>query len=287
MKLNRHELQLDKDFSATDYSQIKYDYFVFSGGEEHIKIQTGHLRDSNSKVVVSCRPKNSSDVMKILIAKDALNKMGFARIELFMPYLPYARQDRICNTGEAFSLKVFCNLINSAKFDKVIIMDCHSDVGVALLNNVENRNNHDFVKESLGWLMPLNRFTELALVSPDAGSNKKCQKLIETSDDFECLVKCDKTRDISTGELTGFEVYSSDLEGRDCLIVDDICDGGGTFLGLASELKKKNAGDLYLCTTHGIFSKGLDVLDVFREIYCTNSFKNIQHKNVKQIKIQY
>jgi ribose-phosphate pyrophosphokinase len=87
--------------------------------------------------------------------------------------------------------------------------------------------------------------------------------------------------------LAGFEVFANDLKGDDCVIVDDICDGGRTFIGIAQELKMKNAGDIYLCVSHGIFSHGFDELrKYFKKIFTTNSFKDINDEIVKQIEIK-
>ena len=78
------------------------------------------------------------------------------------------------------------------------------------------------------------------------------------------------------------------MEGSDILIVDDICDGGRTFIGLAEELKKKNAGDLYLFVTHGIFSQGFSELKKhFKKIFSTNSFNDFNQDDVLQFKIQF
>jgi len=80
------------------------------------------------------------------------------------------------------------------------------------------------------------------------------------------------------------------LEKMDCIIVDDICDGGGTFIGLAEELRRRNAASLYLYVTHGIFSKDADVklLDHFAKVYTTNSIKDSSVNNtfIKQYKIE-
>ena len=95
-------------------------------------------------------------------------------------------------------------------------------------------------------------------------------------------------RDVKTGKLSGFKVYSDDLEGQDCIIVDDICDAGGTFMGLATELKKKNAGKLFLAVSHGIFSKGLDNLtQYFDTIFTTDSFNTLEpHPQLIQLKLE-
>src|SRR5690606_20401798 len=138
----------------------------------------------------------------------------------------------------------------------------------ALLNNCHVINNHEFVRECLGDISDNDGRYNPIIISPDAGSNKKIKDLAKYIHELDggdtgnviTVVKCDKSRDVSTGNISGFEVYSDDLQGRDCIIVDDICDGGGTFIGLAQELEKKNAGSLYLIVTHGIFSKGLKEL---------------------------
>ena len=70
-----------------------------------------------------------------------------------------------------------------------------------------------------------------------------------------------------------------------CLIVDHICDGGGTFIGLAEELKKKNAGKLFLAVSHGIFNKGFDDLKCFDGIFTTDSFRDFEGEEVSQIKL--
>jgi len=274
-------LNLDSKFEPIEGPQILYKKFVFSGGERHIEIGLSDYKASN--VVITNRIVNSGDIIDILIAKDALTRLGATNIELVTPYLPYARQDRVCNIGEAFTLKVFADLINSANFRRVTIIDSHSDVGPALLNNCLNIPNTYYVKKAFNDIDNEN----LVLVSPDSGANKKTNKLFDSLNTFKTLVKCDKTRDTSTGKLSKFEVFTDDLQGKPCLIVDDICDGGRTFIGIAEALKAKNAGALYLFVTHGIFSNSYEELNkYFSKIYCTNSFKDIDNSNVKQFKIQ-
>jgi ribose-phosphate pyrophosphokinase len=89
------------------------------------------------------------------------------------------------------------------------------------------------------------------------------------------VVQCDKIRDVKTGRLSGAQVFANDLQGVDCLIVDDICDGGGTFLQLAKTLRSKNAGRIFLAISHGIFSNGTDALtNELDGVFTTNSFYN-------------
>ena len=112
------------------------------------------------------------------------------------------------------------------------------------------------------------------MVSPDGGALKKIYKLSEALGGLEVL-ECSKSRDVKTGALSGFKVYADHLQGRDCLIVDDICDGGGTFVGLAEQLRAHGAGKLYLAVSHGIFSKGFEGLKaVFERVFTTDSFRS-------------
>ena len=272
-------LNLDGMFVPVPKPEIEYELLKFSGGELHIKLNNNIDYADIEKVIITHRIKNTDDLMSVLIAKNALELKGVKNFDLVMPYIPYARQDRKCFNGESFTLKVFTNILNSAKFDTVHVFDAHSDVAPALIDNCKNHDNRQFVKDVLC------DFEEMpVLISPDAGANKKANKLaIELGLD---LVKCDKVRDTKTGALSGFEVFTDSLSNRECLIVDDICDGGGTFIGLANELKTKGAAKIHLFVTHGIYSKGYDVFNgSIDSLYCTNSFNDINNTNINQIKI--
>lgn len=273
-------LNLDNTFSPYQSKKvINFDSFTFSGGEPHIKI----LDDlsTTKEVSITHRIKSFNDIGLLLIAVNALRNMKVDKINLLLPYFPAARQDRLMVKGEALSVKVYTELINNLNLNSVTIFDPHSEVTSALLNNCIVIENYKFIENII---KTLNKNT--LLISPDGGALKKIYKVASYLKNYE-VIECSKSRDVKTGKLSGFKVYIDDLEGKDCLIVDDICDGGGTFLGLAKELKAKNAGKLYLAVSHGIFSKGLDELSKeFEIVFTTNSFKDIEITNkVNQINI--
>lgn len=263
-------------YNAEEKDCIKFESFFFNGGEPHIKINIDDMFPEVD-VMVTSRLRNMNEFMMLMVATDALFNSGYLEKRyLFIPYFPGARQDRKMIEGEPLTVKVFADIMNKFEYNEVIIFDPHSDVAPALINNCTIINNHNFVENCLD-----NIYTEFnkpfQLISPDAGTNKKINNLGKyLNPKFPFFVtKCDKERDISNGNISGFEVYNTDIEGRDCIIVDDICDGGGTFIGLAEELKKKNAGDLYLVVSHGIFSKGFKELRKhFKAIYTTDSWVN-------------
>lgn len=286
-------LNLDKDFKPIiSADEIDFDTFIFPGGEVHIKIKyLEHIFDrGDSNIFITHRVKNMNDLMLILLAKDTLNNLGFTNINLMLPYIPYGRQDRRTSVYEPLSIKVFTNLINNAEFSKVIIIDPHSDVTSALLNNCILLDREIYITRSIKRIRETYSFHDSMkpyIISPDAGAAKKLITTVSNNTaEISGFIRCDKVRNLEDGKLSGFEVYTKDLEIKPCIIVDDICDGGGTFLGLATELKKKNAGALYLYVTHGIFSNGFDtLLEYFNRIFTTNSYQNINNKLVEQFRL--
>lgn len=270
-------LNLDSGFKPFEGQEIEFKQLTFSGGEPHIKILS--QIEIGTEVAVTHRICSFNDLGLLCIAVDAIKRLGLIPQTLFVPYFPAARQDRIMVAGEALSVKVYAEIINQFGFRNVMVFDPHSEVTPAVLNNCEVVNNHSFVSEIVK-LIGENVF----LVSPDGGALKKIYKVSEALGGLQ-VVECSKSRDVKTGKLSGFKVYEDDLQGKDCLVVDDICDGGGTFIGLAEELKNKNAGKLYLAVSHGIFSRGFENLKCFEQIFTTDSFKNIENEGVVQIKL--
>ncbi|NTD99883.1 ribose-phosphate pyrophosphokinase [Agrobacterium tumefaciens] len=273
-------INLDPSFTPLgENNSINYKSFLFAGGEPHIKIADDF--DKHAPVTITQRINSFNDLGMICITVDALKRMGVKEIHLYIPYFPAARQDRVMIPGEPLSVKVYADIINSMALASVTVFDPHSEVTPALLNNCVTISNHEFIRQVIAKIG-----SEVKLISPDGGALKKIYKVSEFLGGAE-VVECSKSRDVKTGKLSGFKVYAEDLGSADCLIVDDICDGGGTFNGLAEALKAKNAGKLYLAISHGIFSKGFDDLSkYFEQIFTTDSIKEVAHPGVTQIKLQ-
>ncbi|RZL69366.1 MAG: ribose-phosphate pyrophosphokinase [Pedobacter sp.] len=273
-------LNLDQNFKPLDGEELQFESFTFSGGEPHLKINPNF--DITQSVTITHRLNSFNDLGQLCLAVDALKRMQVEIADLYIPYFPAARQDRVMIKGEPLSVKVYADIINSLGFKKVIVFDAHSEVTPAVLNNCEVITNHKFIAQVIEEIGK-----ETILISPDGGALKKIYKVAEFLGGIE-VVECSKSRNVKTGKLSGFKVYADDLQGKDCLIVDDICDGGGTFIGLAEELKNKNAGKLYLAVSHGIFSKGFDDLGKsFERIFTTNSVKALEHANLHQINLAH
>lgn len=269
-------LHLDPSFTPFEKS-IDFKSFVFNGGEPHINILDKNI---GNNITITQRINSFNDLGLLLIATDALRRMNVKEIDVFIPYFPAARQDRVMVTGESLSVKVYADSINAQNYNQVTIFDPHSEVTPALLNTIKVIHNYDFVKQCLDSIKE-----EVVLISPDGGALKKIYKVSEYLGGIE-VVECSKKRDVKTGALSGFRVYEDDLKGKHCVIIDDICDGGGTFLGLATALKEKNAGKLSLIISHGIFSKGYkELTKSFDTIFTTNSFKDINEEKIVQLPV--
>jgi ribose-phosphate pyrophosphokinase len=239
----------------------------FPAGETFIKIDAEAVEHQPSFAEITLEFEGNDDLFNLALLVDAVRReLGHdILIELQMPYLPYARQDRVCARGESLSVKVACDFINGLKFSAVQCFNIHSDVGVALLDNLMHVDSKfDF----LGMSHHANRQT--ILVSPDAGANKKVLAIAKEYG-YANVVRADKTRDVLSGKITGTVVYSEPVGDKDFLIVDDICDGGRTFTELAKELRKLTTGKVMLYVTHGIFSAGEKVFDgLVDSLYTSN-----------------
>jgi ribose-phosphate pyrophosphokinase len=170
-------------------------------------------------------------------------------ITLTLTYLPYGRQDKeVCNEA-TFALRTFAALLNTLQFDSVIIHDPHSKIALDLINN-----SHAVYPERK--ILDARVATNSPLLCyPDKGA---VSKYSETYPGWDYIYG-QKVRDQLTGNITHYELIG-DCVGQNVLIVDDICDGGMTFILLAKSLLAAGAKEVNLFVTHGIFSKGTRVL---------------------------
>ena len=255
-----------------------FKHFEFGSGENHLQI----LAPSSNRVEIMFRYSGDQSMIQLLLMTDALRRQGATEIDLYIPYFPGARQDRVCNQGEPLSAKVYADLINQQRYRKVFVFDPHSDVVVALLDNVQVIKNHQFIRNVVTEIG-----SNLILVSPDAGSNKKIFELASQLGGLS-VVRADKLRDVRNGAIIGTEVFCEDLSGKTALIVDDICAGGRTFIELAKKLKAKNCEKIILVVSHyeGIAQEDKLIESGIDTVYTTNSLKDLvatEFLNVKNI----
>lgn len=192
---------------------------------------------------------------------------------LIMKYIPYSRMDRRIN-GYMFSLKYFTSLINSLNFDKVYVLDPHSEVSAALIDNVcefgVRHNIYDI----------LERTNYDYFFFPDAGAMKRYSEQLTMRPFFFG----NKKRDLNTGKIIKFELIGApDLNGKRVLIIDDLCAKGGTFMASAKLIEEAGAGIIDLYVSHcedSIFEGDILKTDLISTVYTTDSMLTRSHEKI-------
>lgn len=246
---------------------LDINFSTFTGGEINVVVPDVYTSSKLNHISVNALIKDSDGIMAVLLLKDAIHRTyGFGvKVYLVLKYIPYARQDRVCNVGEPLSIKVFADIINNANFSKVFISDPHSDVSSALFNNVEIITQLDLFTD---WynICTIN-IKDYVIVSPDAGAIKKSMKVAQHYN--IPLICAEKIRNMKTMEIEKTVVHMEPNTVEKTIIIDDICDGGRTFIELAKVLKnEKGVKQVDLFVTNGIFSYGKEkILEIVDNIY--------------------
>ena len=260
----------------------KIDMKHFPDGTMLIK----HLSDGES-TKITWLYDNDEECMLIYFLVKHLRTHGVKRIELLMPYIPNARMDRVKNSDEVFTLKYFAEFINDLKFDTVEVLDPHSNVSTALIDNISVIEPTDII---LNLLETVNSDGNTILFFPDEGAMKRY---------YHIASKCDipyvfgmKNRDWRSGEILGLEVLGETdvVPGKNILIIDDICSRGGTFLHSSKALKEMGAADIDLYVSHlenSVWEGDMIRSGFVRNIYTTNSIYRFQDKGPVKVVKEY
>lgn len=193
--------------------------------------------------------ENEAEIIQVLQLATLCNKISKNGLKpmLLVPFLPYGRQDKEVSNETTFALSVFLNVLNNSRlFARVATVDAHNTSIEGLINISANN-----------YLEGVIKLTEPDVICfPDKGATTRGY-----STEGRPSLHLDKVRNQSTGEIEGLEYKGElDLTNKVILIIDDLCDGGRTFIEAAKLLYSKGAFRVCLFTTHGIYSKGVQVL---------------------------
>lgn len=204
-----------------------------------------------------------------------------AYLNLYMPYVPNARMDRVKSSTEVFTLKYFADMLNSLSFNSVTVLDPHSHVCEALIDRIEILTPEDKIKSTI------EKTKVDCVFFPDEGSMKRYSDYCKMPYSFGI-----KNRDWSTGKINNLTICNKDIvREKNVLIVDDICSKGGTFFYSAVELLKAGAKDIYLYVTHcensiltgefGSSKQNLLETGLIKKVFTTNSIFTKEHNNIE------
>jgi ribose-phosphate pyrophosphokinase len=287
LSLVRTELNHSSQFT------IQYKINQFPDGQQTITITEELDSAERYEIEIQSRLNSFQDLELVICANQALREMGVSKVSLYVPYFLGARSDRKFLKGSCHYLKsVICPIINAQGFSKVTVLDPHSDVLEACLLNYRKLDNREVIRFALDNLgeIPLE---EIHVVAPDTGALKKIHSVAERFKLPNFLV-ASKQRDPRTNRIikTRISGVPTDPAQKVFIIVDDICDTGGTFIEVAKaikEVRSEAAGyrdKVYLIVTHGIFSKGFNELALYLDgVFCTNSVKVLAEWNSDAVKV--
>lgn len=254
-----------------DYSASGIEVLRFAGGEWHANVPLWPV----TRVHVHAKLRTPDDTMCLLAVLSALESQG-VEVHLFAPYFPGLRQDRNpsdMNGNTPLTSAVYGRLL-APYCATITTVDAHSEAGLRNAAKYMKGGSQNFIEIKpdvfLADLIPFE-MSPGVVFAPDKGA---VQRSTEASVALKAnLAKAEKERDFNTGQLKGFRITQRPYTNARVLIADDICDGGGTFVGLLAEIRKyyeEQPVDLYV--THGIFSKGFGPLNGFDRIYTTDSW---------------
>ena len=272
MKIISGNSNYDLSKEIADYTKIKLAEATitkFSDKEIFVEIHE-NVRGEDVFIIQSTSFPANDNLMELLVSIDALRRGSASRITAVLPYFGYARQDRKTGPRTPISAKMVANLITTAGANRVLTMDLHAG---------QIQGFFDIPLDNL-YAQPLftkdiidnNRSENLVFVSPDVGGVMRARSFAKKLDADLAII--DKRRD-APGVSAAMNVIGN-VDGKKCIIIDDLVDSGGTICNAAKALKDKGATEVYGYCSHGVYSgKALENIQssMLEEMVCTNSIK--------------
>lgn len=265
--------QLKKTLRAEHVDVTRY-----PDGQTHVNLARSVREVDEVRLV--WRLRNNDELVLLMQISDALDAIGARKRHLVIPYLLGARSDRPTRPGDSADLKVVARCVNACGWERVHLFDAHSDVATQVIDRSVNYDNRVLVAQ---YDRP-----DAVLVCPDAGAAKKVPQLLEWNANLKHVVYCVKSRSPTDGEIKLRVLEPEKCFSRHCVIVDDLCDGGATFLAIAKQIETYLS--LTLIVTHGIFSKGLDALfEKFDYVITSDSYREewLDHESLTVVCLDY
>jgi ribose-phosphate pyrophosphokinase len=217
----------------------------FADGEIFVRIDE-NVR-GNDVFIVQSTNAPAENMMELLLLIDAARRASAARITVVMPYYGYSRQDRKDQPRVAIGAKLVANMIMSAGADRLLGIDFHQH---QLQGFFDIPVDHLYAMPVLTAHFRKKQLKDTVIVAPDVGSAKMARGFAKRLDASLAII--DKRR--PRANVSGVVNVVGEVEGRDCILADDMIDTAGTVTEAARALKALGANDIYVCATHAIFS---------------------------------
>jgi ribose-phosphate pyrophosphokinase len=220
----------------------------FSDGEIKVHIQDSMRGHDCFVIQPTCHPVNEH-LMELFILLDALRRASAGRITAVIPYYGYARQERKMAPREPIGAKLIANFITLAGADRVLLMDLHAD---AIEGFFDVPTDHLTARKILAEYLKAQGPNGWAVVSPDAGGAKRAESMARLLAAPLVFVYKRRPRD----EVAEVIEMAGEVDGKDCVVVDDGIWSGGTIVEVARALKRSGAGRVIIACSHPVLTPG-------------------------------
>ena len=224
------------------------DYRIFPDGESYIRFPV-NVKGREVILIQTTYPKQDKRLIELLLAIDAAASYGASSISAIIPYMAYARQDRVFIEGEAVSIRTLLRALRNAGLDRIYVIDIHKEDSLKYFGG--SAYNIDPVPLFAKVLR--SKLSKPVVIAPDLGAEKKAKSLAALLNTEFIVIK--KRRDRRTGEVRHELPETLDVRYRDAVIIDDIISTGGTIAKIAKYLKSLNARKVLVIASHGLFVK--------------------------------
>jgi len=222
----------------------------FANGEIFIRFEES-VRGADCFVIQSHTQPLNKWLMEQLIMIDALKRGSAKRITAILPFYPYARQDKKHRGREPISARLVADLLLAAGADRIVSVDLHTDQIQGFFDGpVDHMHAMPILTDYITQKYSLDN---LCVVSPDAGRVKVAEKWANTLGDAP-MAFVHKTRSVDVANKVVSNRVVGDVEDKDCILLDDMIDTGGTIAGAVRVLKEAGAKSVVIACTHGVFS---------------------------------
>jgi ribose-phosphate pyrophosphokinase len=233
-----------------DVSLTPQSAYEFANGEIFVRFEES-VRGADAFVVQSCGAGINTWVMETLIMIDALKRASADRITVVLPFYPYARQDKKHRGREPISARLIADLLRTAGAHRIMTVDLHTD---QIQGFFDGPVDHLFAQRLLAdHVATKYAGHDITVVAPDSGRVRVAERWADRLGGTP-LAFIHKTRDPMTPNTVTTNRVVGDVEGRLCVLVDDMIDTGGTIAKATSKLFQAGASDVVIAATHGVLS---------------------------------
>ncbi len=256
----------------------------FANGETYVNIKDD-MRNKDVFIMSNSGNEVNDNLMEMYLKADAAKRMGANKIVAILPNFPYARQERKTELGEPISAALNLSLLHTSGVDEVITADIHAPATEGFGKDIKLTNLDSLDEMTKYFQDKFDDTSDLVVISPDFGGKKRADKLAKALNCNKAIIYKERAEH---NKAKAEMLLGDDVNGKTCIIYDDMIDTAGTMAEAVKMLTNKGAKEVYIAACHGLFNgKALQNLNnpAIKEIVVTNSQTKPEVDKIKQVDI--